>query len=267
MRTIGYMSIKPRELPAHFLAQGRHAFTAEEAAEAMGTSHGAALDALTRLQQRDEVFSPTKGLYVAIPPDFRSWGVVPGTWFIDAMMRHLDRPYYVALLTAAGVHGASHQAAQAMQVITDPASIRDRDLQRVRLRFYRSKHVREDKTEQMTVPSGYALVSAKETTVVDLIAYSRAAGGYGNVATIVREIGELDGSDLARVASRRGRAITRRTGWFVDRFGKADDLEALRQAARVDVGEPSLLDPAGPRRGQRDKTWSVRVNTDVEPDV
>lgn len=261
------MPVQPRDLPAFFLAEGRHAFTLEDAAEALGTSRGAALDALTRLQQRDEVFSPTRGLYVAIPPDFRSWGVVPGVWFIDAMMRHLDRPYYVALLTAAGIHGASHQAVQILQVMTDAAPIRDRDLKRVRLRFYRSKHVREDKTEQMTVPTGYAVVSAKETTVIDLIAYARAAGGYGNVATIVREIGELDGSELARVASRRGRAVTRRTGWFVERFGKADDLEALRQAARLDLGEPSLLDPAGPKRGQTDKTWSVRVNTDVEPDV
>jgi len=262
-----YIITKPRDLPAHFLAEGQHSFTIEEAAQALGTSHGAALDALRRLQQRDEVFSPAKGLYVAIPPDFRSWGVVPGVWFIDAMMRHLDRPYYVALLTAAGIHGASHQAAQALQVMIDPAPIRDRDLKRVRLRFYRSKHVREDKTERTTVPTGYAVVSAKETTVVDLIAYARAAGGYGNVATIVREIGELNGSDLARVASRRGRAVTRRTGWFVEHFGKAEDLEALKQAARVDIGEPSLLDPAGPRRGQKDKTWSVRVNADVEPDV
>lgn len=192
---------------------------------------------------------------------------MPGVWFIDAMMRHLARPYYVALLTAAGMHGASHQAAQALQVMTNATPIRDRDLKRIRMRFYRSKHVCEDKTERVAVPTGYAVVSAKETTVVDLIARGRVAGGYGNVATIVRELGELDGSDLARVASRRGRALTRRTGWFVERFGKAEDLEALRQAARVDVGEPSLLDPAGPRRGQKDKTWSVRVNADFEPDV
>ncbi len=261
------MSLQPRDLPAYFLAEGRHSFTVDEAAETLGTSRGAVLDALTRLQHRNEVFSPARGLYVAIPPEFRSWGVVPGVWFIDDMMRHLDRPYYVALLTAAAIHGASHQAAQVFQVITSAAPIRDRDLDRVRLRFYRSKHVHEDRTEQITVPTGYAVVSAKETTIVDLIAYPRASGGYGNVATIVRDIGELDGSELARVASRRGRALTRRTGWFLERFGKANDLEALRQAARLDLGEPSVLDPAGPRRGKTDNTWSVRVNKPVEPDA
>lgn len=261
------MTLQPRDLAAFFLSQGRYAFTVDEAADALTSSRGAALDALERLQQRQEVFSPAKGLYVAVPPDYRSWGVVPGVWFVDAMMGHLDRPYYVALLTAARIHGAAHQAPQVFQVITDLRRIRNRDLGRVRLRFYRSKRVNEGTTEQITVPTGYATVSSKETTVVDLIAYARASGGYGNVATIIAEIGELSGSELARVASRRGRALTRRTGWFVERFGRADDLEALRQAARVDLGERSPLDPAGPKRGQTDPNWSVRVNATVEPDV
>ena len=59
----------------------------------------------------------------------------------------------------------------------------------------------------------------------------------------------------------------RRTGLFVDRFGQADDLEALRQAARLDLGEPTLLDPGGPKRGKTDRDWRVRFNTHVEPDL
>lgn len=59
----------------------------------------------------------------------------------------------------------------------------------------------------------------------------------------------------------------RRTGWFVERFGHADDLEALRQAARLDLGEPALLDPAAGKRGNTDLDWRVRVNTHVEPDL
>lgn len=255
------------DLPAFFLSQGRFDFTLDDAAQALGVNRGAASDALARLQQKKEVFSPTRGLYVAVPPDYRNWGVVPGEWFVDATMRHLHRPYYVALLGAARMHGAAHQAPQVFQVMTNGASIRDRDVGRVRLRFYSSKHVAQDKTVQIPVPTGYATVSSKETTVVDLISYPRAAGGYANVATVLREIGPLEGSELSRVAARRGRATTRRTGWFVERFGEVDDLEALRQAARLDVGEPSLLDPSGPARGKTDLVWRLRVNKDVEPDV
>lgn len=261
------VSLSPRDLPDHLLAQGRYAFTLAEATSELGTTAAAARQALARLQQRKEVFSPTKGLYVAIPSEYRNWGVLPGEWFIDAMMRHLGRPYYVALLSAARIHGASHQAPQVFQVMTEGTPLRDRDLGRVRLRLYKSQHVGKDKTEQITVPPGYATVSARETTAVDLISHYRDSGGHGNVATIIKEIGELNGAELARVASRRGRAAVRRTGWFVDRFGQADDLEALRQAARLDVGEPTLLDPGGPKRGKTDPGWRVRLNTHVEPDL
>ena len=44
-------------------------------------------------------------------------GVLPGELFIDPMMRALGRNYYVSLLTAAAMHGASHQAPQAFQVM------------------------------------------------------------------------------------------------------------------------------------------------------
>jgi predicted transcriptional regulator of viral defense system len=257
----------PRDLPDHLLASGRYAFTVEEAATELGISPTQARQALARLQQKREVFSPVKGLYIAIPPEYRSWGVVPGDWFVDAMMGHLGRPYYIALLSAARIHGASHQAPQVFQVMTDGPPLRDRNLERVRLRFYTSQHVREDPTEQITVPTGYAIASAKETTVVDLVAHPRDAGGYGNVATIIKELGELSGSELARVAARRGRAAVRRVGWFVEHFGTADDLEALKQAARVDVGEPSPLDPAGPKRGKTDRDWRLRLNTSVEADL
>jgi predicted transcriptional regulator of viral defense system len=263
---MGTKRVLPRDLADHFLASGRYAFTVEEAAAELGITKPHARQVLARLRQRHEVFSPVRGLYIAIPPDFRSWGVVPGAWFIDSMMRHLDRPYYIALLAAAQLHGASHQAPQALHVVTDGTPLRDRDLERVHLRFLKSRHVAEDATERITVPTGYAIVSAKETTIVDLITHARVSGGYGNVATIIKELGRVSGSELARIASRRGRATVRRVGWFTEQFGDVDDLEALRQASRPDVGDPSLVDPAGPKRGKTDPAWRLRLNATVEAD-
>lgn len=260
--------ISPRDLADRFLSLGRYAFTLDDAAAAIGASRGAAADALERLHHRGQVFSPARGLYVAIPPEYRSWGVLPGEWFIDAMMSHLERSYYVALLSAAAVHGASHQAPQVFQVMTDGrAPLRDRDIGRVRLRFHASKHLSEAEVERFTVPTGYMTVSTRETTVVDLVSHYRVAGGYSNIATILKEMGELCGSALARIAGPRGRAVVRRTGWLLERYGQADDLEALRQAARLDLGEPALLTPTGVRRGRTDRDWRLRINTTVEPDL
>src|SRR2546426_2353709 len=246
--------VKARDLADHFLTAGRYTFTLAEAQDVLGAEDpGAVYTGISRLRKRHELFSPAHGLYVAVPPEYRNLGVVPADWFIDAMMNHLGRPYYVGLLTAAAMHGASHQAPQVFQVITDRSYlVRKRDVGRTRLRFYSSKTVDQDPTTRITVPSGYVTVGTKETTVVDLVGKPRASGGLSNVATIIREIGELKGSDLARVASRRGRAIARRVGWLVEHFGQIDEAEALRQAARLDVGEPVLLDPAKGRRGKAD---------------
>ena len=109
------MNVKPKNLADHFLSIGRYAFTLDEAAAALGVDDAAARSALSRLRRRSEIFSPTQGLYVAVPPNYRSWGVLPGEWFIDPMMTFLGRPYYVALLTAASMHGAAHQAPRSFE--------------------------------------------------------------------------------------------------------------------------------------------------------
>jgi predicted transcriptional regulator of viral defense system len=258
-----------KDLADHFLSLGRYTFTLDEAQAAVGASQrGSVYTGLSRLRQRKEVFSPAAGLYVAVPPEHRNRGVVPAEWFIDAMMDRLQRPYYVCLLSAAAMHGASHQAPQVFQVMTDKTYlVRNRNIGRVRLRFYSSKFVTEDPTARITVPSGYVAVSTKETTVVDLVGKPRDSAGLSNVATVVRELGKLNGSDLARIASRRGRTLTRRVGWLVDHFGDVDDDEALRQAARLDLGEPVPLDPSKGRRGKTDPAWQVRVNTAIEADT
>ena len=59
----------------------------------------------------------------------------------------------------AAMHGASHQAPQVFQVITDRSYlVRKRDVGRTRLRFYSSKTVDQDPTTRITVPSGYVTV-------------------------------------------------------------------------------------------------------------
>ena len=264
MQTMDSISI--HDLPDLLISRGRYSASLEEIRELMGLSYAAVTSGLQRLRRQRRVFSPTRGLYVVVPPEYRSWGVVPAEWFIDDLMRHLGHRYYVALLSAATYHGASHQAPQVFQVMTD-ARVLDRAIGRVRLSFYTSAHTVDTPTETMTVHTGSIPVSSREATVADLIREPRASGGISNVATILTEIGELEGSALATLAVRHGRALARRTGWLVERYGTCQDLGPLRLAARLEQGEPDLLAPSGPRRGRADPTWRVRVNVAVEPDL
>lgn len=257
--------VSMQDLPDLLISRGRYGASLEEIRSLTGLSDAAISSGLQRLRRQGRAFSPTRGLYVVIPPEYRSWGVIPADWFIDDLMRHLGRHYYVALLSAAAYHGAAHQAPQTFQVMAD-GRVLDRTIERVRLRFYVSEHAADTPTCMVTVHTGSIPVSSREATVVDLVREPRASGGISNVATILAEIGELDGSALATLAARHGRALARRTGWMLDRYGSCQDLGPLRLAARLDLGEPALLSPSGPRRGRADPVWGVRLNVPVEPD-
>lgn len=258
--------ISPRLLPDHLLSSGISTFTTAEAREILDATPAATQRALSRLRDACQVFSPARGFWVVIPPEFRSWHAVPAARFVDDMMRALGRVYYVALLSAAELHGASHHAPQVFQVMCDPP-LRDRDFERVRLRFYSGRHVPDAPVEPHNTPTGRIRVATPELTVVDLVALPDAAGGLDNVATVLGEMGTLHGPALARSAEQRGRSVARRVGWMVSHYGRCDELDELRAAAAPDNGEPSVLRPGAPRRGTVDRHWGVRVNADVQPDA
>src|ERR1700680_3405245 len=103
----------------HLLSTGRVVFSRAEARQALGVSDGALLDAAERQQRKKHLVSPRRGFYVILPPQYLSWGAPPPPWYIDDLMRHEGRPYYVGLLKAAELHGATHQAVMEFQVMTD----------------------------------------------------------------------------------------------------------------------------------------------------
>jgi predicted transcriptional regulator of viral defense system len=254
-------------LPDHLLAQGRFTATTDEIAELLDIDKGAVRVGMNRLRKQRLVFSPARGLYGFVPPNYRSWGVLPAEWFIDNLMHHLGRNYYVSLLSAAARHGAAHQRPQVFQVMTDKTTA-DRDIGRIRLRFFKSQGIAEAAIETVTTPAGTMEIASKETTISDLVSYPRAAAGFSNIATIIREIGALDGNELARLSWGHPRSHARRLGWLVERYSESSpDLEALERQATPDQGAPTPLSPGAPKRGQVAKRWGLLVNTKVEPDI
>jgi predicted transcriptional regulator of viral defense system len=258
--------MRVRELPDVLMAQGRHTASTEELLALTGLDRDALHNGLHRLRESGSIISPARGLYAVVPPQYRAWGAPPAEWFIDAMMAHLGRRYYIALLTAAAMHGAAHQAPQSFQVITEK-DVSDRDLGRNRLRFYISRHTSDTETEQRTGPSGYLQFATRESTAVDLAQHPRQSGGLSNVATVLIELGDLDGAALGQIATTRGRATARRLGWLLEHHRPDVDLEALRVLARPQEGTPTPLSASGAARGSLDHSWGLRINTDVQPDL
>lgn len=100
----------------------------------LGLSGGQVPQRLASLRKRGRVFSPARGMWVPIPPEYRTWGAPDPMLYIDDMMAHLGAGYLVGWLTAAARHGASHQAPQVFQVATSKP-LRDRVFGRSRLQF------------------------------------------------------------------------------------------------------------------------------------
>lgn len=201
-----------------------------------------------------------------MPPEYRSWGVVPGEWFIDDTMRHLAREYYVGLLSAAAVHGAAHHAPQTFQVVVDQA-IADRDLGRVRVRFTVDPGAAVAQTLTRNVPTGTVKVATPEQTAADLVAHPRLAGGWSNIATVLAELDGIDTNTLAQIMRARPVSQTRRLGWLLDTFTENPETDALDAIARRPTAPPTLLEPSRARNGDLDHRWALIVNTTVEPDL
>ena len=212
-------------------ASGRVSFTRGEAKEALRISDSAFLKATARLQQKHMLLSPRHGFYVAVPPQFLSWEAPPPSWYIDDLMRHEGRPYYVGLLKAAELHGATHHAVMEFQVVTD------KQLPKIRAgRSFIVFHFRKDVQPVMSAvethktDTGSMKVSSVELTALDLVRYAHAAGGIDAVATVLSDLGsKIDGGKLAALAAQFERATLQRLGYFLDRLGHGAAAEPLRR--------------------------------------
>lgn len=244
------------------LSEGVVSLTIDELVERAGATRQATLRAVHDAKAANRLFSPARGLYVLVPPQYRSRGVVPADWYIDDMMRHMDRTYYVGFLTAAARHGASHQASQLFQVLVDTIT-RDRDIGSNRLRFYRASDIEDRGAQEMMGPTGRLMVATPETCVLDFAERPELGGGVGTILEVMPEL-DFDVNALIQAAEKRSLSVQRRCGWLLSRTHPELDLHRLRGMVEPDVSHPTLLVPGGEVRGTFDQTWGVRVNTLVE---
>ncbi len=252
------------------LARGQHSITTAAAAEALGVPPSQVRVRFSRLTHSGHVFSPARGLWVAVPPAFRTWGSLPGLQFLDPMMAHLGRAYYVGWLSAAELHGAAHQRPQVLQVAVD-RHVPDRDIGRVHLRFVQRRRVTALPRQQHVVPTGQVWVATSELTAFDLADEVRLGGGLNNVATVLGELaedGRLDAGSLAATAEVFPLSTARRLGFLLEQTGGADLAAAVHPIVERRRSFPAdLLAPHGEVSGPVDTRWRLVVNVDVEPDL
>lgn len=165
-------------------ASGVYSFRRSQALNESGLSPAAASKALQRSIQRSRIVKLKDYFYVIVPLEYMKAGAPPASWFIRDLMLAMGLPYYVGLLSAAGLHGSSHHQPQEFQVMTD-RSVRPVTAGRTRIHFFASKYIAGAATMDIKTPTGAMRVSTPETTVFDLIRFVRSAGPLNNIATVI----------------------------------------------------------------------------------
>ena len=259
------------------LSSGQMVFTADDAEQVLGIGHGAFLDAAERLKRRRALLTPRRGFYVVVPPQFASWGAPPPAWYIDALMRYEDQTYYVGLLKAAELHGATHQAVMEFQVVTAARLPRLR-AGRSLIVFYFRKDMKavEAGIEERKTETGKMMISSAALTALDLLRYPQASGGMDNVVTVLSDLGcKIDSEQLAALSIVVERPIVQRVGFLLDHLGHdvltRPMLESLRARGSLpwaELDRQEARDPDfAPEPRQRNSRWRIIARRPLQVDA
>jgi predicted transcriptional regulator of viral defense system len=183
-------------------------------------------------------------------------------------MGWLGRPYYVALLSAAAIHGAAHQQPMRFQVITS-LPLRPTAVGRVRIDFHVSRTVESSPIVRMQTDTGYMRVSTPEATAFDLMRFVAACGGLSNIATVVGELAESMAPEALRPLSvERAAPEVQRLGYLLDLVGQERLADPLMRGLAGRRVRPVLLAPGSSAGGARaEPPWRVIVNERIEIDA
>lgn len=139
--------------------------------------------ALMRLSRRGRVVQASKGSghWLIVPLQHADFGAPPVEAWLDAYLsRSLKLPYYVAMLSAAELHGSSPYAVMVTQLMV-PRPRRRVALGRIVLDFHVRSNIPEVPTQWAETANGRMRVSTPEMTACDLIERQAQVGGVGRL--------------------------------------------------------------------------------------
>lgn len=247
---------------------GRAAFTLDELVKESGLSAIAARFQLLRLRDKVVRVSPRQPFYLIVSPEHRSLGAPPVTWWLQDYFDWLEHPYYVALQSAASVHGSNPQALQVTQVMTD-RPLRPIKVGRLQVRFFVKRTAGNTPTQPLAQAAAPLRVSTPEATVFDLVRYASSIGGIERAAETIRPLlPHLRERELKRVLSAENEVpVAQRLGFIIQSARE----KTLAQAVHGWLPEKLNAVPLSPLKGERKHLplvgrWMILNNSsELEP--
>lgn len=228
---------------------------------------------LSRLVKAGIVQIVHRGFYVTIPTRYKRVGVVPPHYYVNSLLRYLNKPYYVSLLSAAEMHGAAHQMPQVEFVSTVLPRFTTSPRLNPYIRWVYRTPVPDEFICVKNGDGGPIRYSSPELTAFELVQYEHLVGGLSSVATVLSELIEridFEKEQMSRIFATVADRTIQRTGYILEEvLGESKQADALHRAVKMYAPRMrwSLLSGASHLAPWDEcKRWKIRINSKVEPD-
>lgn len=213
-----------------------------------------------------------RGFYCVVPSQYALSECIHPYYYIDDLMAWLNRPYYLSLLSAASLWGASHQKVMTTQVMTQLPQLNVSSNRSSPVDWFYRKTIPSEFVLAKNGENGKLLYSNAELTAVDLIRYVDRAGGFSFVSTVLAELKEE--TDFSNAASGVFRtaciADIQRLGYVYDEV-LGDHVQAstiyYQLRAMTKELDTVMLSPSSREEvHSRNGRWKILVNASIEID-
>lgn len=191
--------------------------------------------------------------------------MVPPTLFVDDMMDSLSREYYVALFSAAALHGAGHQQPMEFQIITKKPPLRNIKNQKLTISYFIKTNWQPDLIIKKKTETGYLNVSSPELTAFDLVLHHKKIGGLNRIIPILEDLTDMmKSSILVKTAKNQKTSNIQRLGFLLDELDKESFANSILKLSGYRPKYIPLSLAHKEQSGLVNEKWKVIINTELD---
>jgi predicted transcriptional regulator of viral defense system len=248
---------------------GKYTFSCADVSEAFHLPENSIASRLYAYERKNRIVKLRRGFYGIHSPQSSMYGTFDIYLYVDALMKSLGKPYYIALLSAAALHGAAHQQPQEFFIMTEIPLPHNVHNKKEKITFFGKNSLLQEGVMQKKSRVGYINVSTPELTAFDLLDNIKRFG-INRITTVLQELHEemkvLRLKKIAKLIDNK--ASMQRLGYILETVVGAQKLaDTLLQILSKKTFYPVPLSPAKPRRGTLNNKWQIIINMEIEPDL
>lgn len=250
-------------------ARGRYSLTLEELKREFDLPYLTLKQNLYRLKAKNEIVQIRQGFYVILTPEYSKQGILPAYLYLDGLLKYLNKPYYLALISAAALYGAAHQQPMEYFVIVKSPAPRSINNKRVKINFYAKLKFPSEGIIQHKTMAGYVNISSPELTALDLFTFSNIIG-INRILSILQELTqEMKPASLTKTVKQYSTtASLQRLGYVLDLLLGMEKLaESVWKVLKERKYFLVPLSTQKSKKGEKNSKWKVIKNIEIESEI